>query len=64
MDASFSIADGMLDHFALWQRLTPGEQAKLREQITGGGHWMFTPARPLTLVHAVRRPLLVPRWTT
>ena len=44
----------------MWQRLTPGEQAQLREQITGGGHWMFTPARPLTLVHAVRRPLLAP----
>lgn len=26
-----------------------------------GGHWMLTPARPLTLVHAVQQPLGVPR---
>ncbi len=55
-----AIADDLLEHFALWQRLTRGEQDQLREQIAGGGHWMFTPARPLTLVHAVRRPLLAP----
>ena len=58
--ASFSIADGLLEHFALWQRLTSGDQAELQKQISGGAHWMFTPARPLTLVHAVRRPLLAP----
>ena len=60
LEPSFRIADELLEHFALWQRLTVEEQDQLRAQIAGGGHWMFTPARPLTLVHAVRRPLLAP----
>jgi hypothetical protein len=60
VDASFSIDPATLDHFALWQRLTTAEQGLLRERVLGGAHWMFTPPRPLKLVHAVRRPLLPP----
>ena len=60
VDASFSIDPANLDHFALWQRLSTAEQGLLKEQVLGGSHWMFTPPRPLTLVHAVRRPLLAP----
>ena len=60
LDVSFGIDDVFLDHFALWQRFTPTEQADLTEQVGGGAHWMFTPARSLTLIHAVRRPLLAP----
>ncbi|BAK33546.1 hypothetical protein MLP_05320 [Microlunatus phosphovorus NM-1] len=57
---SYRIDPAFLDHFALWQRLSAVDQAELSERVMGGEHWMFTPARPLTLIHAVRRPLLAP----
>jgi hypothetical protein len=60
IDASFAIEPSLLDHFALWQRFTPEEQGELEAAVAGGAHWLFTPSRPLTLVHAVRRPLLAP----
>lgn len=60
VDASFTIDPTLLEHFALWQRLTAGERALLGAKVLGGAHWMFTPSRSLRLVHAVRRPLLVP----
>ena len=49
-----------LDDFALWQRFSPEEQAEMASIVGGGAHWMFTPSRPLTLVHAVRRPMTDP----
>lgn len=60
VDASFALDPALLEHFALWQRLTTGERAQLGAKVLGGAHWMFTPARSLRLVHAVRRPLLAP----
>lgn len=61
---SYRIDPAFLDHFALWQRFSGTDQTALAEQVQGGGHWMFTPAHPLTLIHAVRRPLLAPQVTT
>ncbi len=60
VQTSFSIDPDFLDHFGLWQRLGSDAQADLGDLVTRGGHWLFTPARALTLVHAVRRPLLAP----
>ncbi|MGH9118200.1 MAG: hypothetical protein ACRD0A_10105 [Acidimicrobiales bacterium] len=58
--ATFAIEPSFLEHFGLWPRMTAEEQARLEAAVVGGAHWMFTPARTLTLVHAVRRPLLAP----
>ncbi|HET8970718.1 MAG TPA: hypothetical protein VFN19_06655, partial [Candidatus Nanopelagicales bacterium] len=60
VQASFGIDQAYLDHFTLWQRLPAADQAALADLVTGGGHWMLTPPRQLTLIHAVRRPLLAP----
>ncbi|MFI9811831.1 hypothetical protein [Saccharothrix variisporea] len=46
-----------------WNAAHPTDQVNvtaLRESVVGGRHWMFTPARTLTLTHAVRTPLAVP----
>ncbi len=56
-----------LDGFGLWQWIlaegaTTGMQDELRDLIRGGQHWMFAPSRTLTLVHAVRQPLLPPEF--
>ncbi|MGY2119300.1 hypothetical protein ACW9HR_35865 [Nocardia gipuzkoensis] len=45
-----------LDIHALWDIIDDGD-AQLRAQAASGAHWMFSPARPLTLVHAVQHPL-------
>ncbi len=37
---------------------TPEE---LEQLITDGGHWLFTPPRPLQLVHAVQQPIEPPQ---
>ncbi|MCG8925514.1 hypothetical protein [Lentzea sp. CC55] len=71
LSAQFNSAD--LDLMALWPLVEkgatdwntahPSEQVNLtalRESVVGGRHWMFTPARTLTLTHAVRTPLAVP----
>jgi hypothetical protein len=61
---SCNLASGDEDEFALWHRLTPAMQNKLRTKIIGGRHWMFTPFRELTLMHAVKQPLLKPSFPT
>ncbi|MFD7659123.1 hypothetical protein ACFV4N_34525, partial [Actinosynnema sp. NPDC059797] len=71
LSAQFDAAD--LDLMALWpliQRAAaewntahPTDQVDVeavRQSVVGGRHWMFTPSRALTLVHAVRTPLAVP----
>jgi hypothetical protein len=63
VDVSFSTTPPFVDHFGLWQRFTAEEREDLEAAVAGGAHWMFTPARPLRLVHAVRRPLLAPAVT-
>ena len=42
--------------------MTPTERAALWELIIWGRHWMFTPYREVTLVHAVRQPLIAPHF--
>lgn len=61
----------LLDQFGLWhwinEVLPPGPsgdqvRGDLAERIRTGRHWMFEPYRVLTLVHAVRQPLLTPEF--
>ncbi|MGX5515368.1 hypothetical protein [Bacillus cereus] len=64
-----SLFGGTLNEMGLWQWLCDGvangkiTQKKLMEivkSMQGFGHWMFTPYRDITLVHAVQQPLLIP----
>ncbi len=56
-----------LDLMALWEWLqrsptaTSQNIAAARSAILAGKHWMVTPWRQVTFVHAVRTPLLAPR---
>jgi hypothetical protein len=45
-----------------WWRGTAAARQKLDKLVLSGGHWLITPWRTLTLVHAVQRPLCPPRW--
>jgi hypothetical protein len=40
------------------------ELNSFRQRVQAGSHWMVTPFRELTLVHAVRQPLLRPKFTS
>ena len=40
----------------------PGEVNAFRERVAAGTHWMVTPFHKLTLVHAVRQPLIRPKY--
>lgn len=54
-----------LSHFVgmtKWSTLSAANQSELEDRILSGGHWMTTPWRELTLVHATQRPLCAPRW--
>jgi len=42
-------------------RVTPEAIAKLRPIAIGGRHWMITPYRTITVVHAVQQPLGIPK---
>ncbi|WP_088546936.1 hypothetical protein [Paenibacillus aquistagni] len=64
-----SIFGGTLEEMELWNwlceacddgRISREDNSLLRQGILDGRHWMFTPYRELTLVHAVQQPLLVP----
>lgn len=55
-----------LDRMAVWQWIAEEafddeDVARLRALALDGGHWMLTPFRELTLVHAVLQPLARPR---
>lgn len=47
-----------IEHMAYWQDVQ-GHPAAL-EAVRRGTHWMFSPQRKLTFVHAVQRPLVEP----
>jgi hypothetical protein len=47
-------------HWAALHDRPTDEREMLQGQFESGQHWMFAVPQPLTLVHAVRRPLLVP----
>lgn len=65
---SARLTDADLDQSALWPwieqraRAEGLDPAALRAGALRGHHWMLTPYRELLLIHAVRRPLLAPRF--
>jgi len=46
----------------LQENSSQGEVDSFRQRVEAGIHWMVTPFRRLTLVHAVRQPLLRPKY--
>ena len=55
----------MLSTMKIWQLIeaaNPPNLADLRTLALNGGHWMLTPPRLLTLVHAVQQPLIEPQF--
>jgi hypothetical protein len=57
----------MLSTMKIWSLIEeavsdPTTLAQLRTLALNGGHWMLTPPRMLTLVHAVQQPLLEPQF--
>jgi hypothetical protein len=56
----------LITRLGMWQWLAdavaPANRAALRKAVETGAHWVTSPDRPLTLVHAVRRPLKTPEW--
>jgi hypothetical protein len=50
---------------AIWEwilEVNPLNLAALQELALNGGHWMLTPPKTLTLVHAVQQPLIEPQF--
>jgi hypothetical protein len=55
----------MLSTMQIWQWIVeenPPNLADLRQLALDGGHWMLTPPKTLTLVHAVQQPLIEPEF--
>ena len=55
----------MLSTMKIWQLIeaaNPPNLAVLRTLALNGRHWMLTPPRLLTLVHAVQQPLIEPQF--
>ena len=55
----------MLSTMKIWSLIeaaNPAQLADLRTLALNGGHWMLTPPRLLTLVHAVQQPLIEPQF--
>lgn len=55
----------MLSTMKIWSLIeaaNPSNLADLRALALNGGHWMLTPPRLLTLVHAVQQPLIEPQF--
>jgi hypothetical protein len=55
----------MLSTMKIWSWIieaNPANLADLQQLALDGGHWMLTPPRPLTLVHAVQQPLIEPQF--
>ena len=55
----------MLSTMKIWSLIeaaNPPNLADLRTLALNGGHWMLTPPRLLTLVHAVQQPLIEPQF--
>jgi hypothetical protein len=55
---------GMLDQMGIWQWIRESAPAawleKLAKVAVEGRHWMITPFRELTFIHAVQHPLFAP----
>lgn len=49
--------EGDLDKLGVWEMIRTGGGQGLKNTVVEGRHWMITPFRRLTLVHAVQQPL-------
>ncbi|WP_437488778.1 hypothetical protein WME75_09425 [Sorangium sp. So ce1014] len=58
------IPQARLPEMAVWNLLGPASQMVHERLVLAGKHWMLTPYRELTLVHAVQRPVTPPRLVT
>ena len=64
-DDPTSTPANMLSTMKLWSLIVaanPPDLVELRTLALNGGHWMLTPPRLLTLVHAVQQPLIDPEF--
>ena len=55
----------MLSTMQIWAWILeakPSNLTELQQLALDGGHWMLTPPRTLTLVHAVQQPLIEPQF--
>ena len=55
----------MLEQMQIWQWIVeedPPHLSDLHQLALDGGHWMLTPPKTLTLVHALRQPLIEPEF--
>jgi hypothetical protein len=55
----------MLSTMKIWSWIVeanPANLSDLQQLALDGGHWMLTPPRTLTLVHAVQQPLIEPQF--
>lgn len=60
VEVASAIDQRFLRHFTLWHEFSADERTRLRATLLAGRHWMISPRSQITLVHAVRRPLVVP----
>jgi hypothetical protein len=64
-DDDTTVPPRMLSSMKIWAWITevnPPNLADLQQLALDGGHWMLTPPRALTLVHAVQQPLIEPQF--
>ncbi len=61
-DCSVYLDDADVDQLGIWKWIVEGDGAALRAEVREGRHWMVTPFRTLTIVHAVRQPLAIARF--
>jgi hypothetical protein len=64
-DDPTTIPPNMLSTMKIWSLIevaNPPNLNDLRTLALNGGHWMLTPPRLLTLVHAVQQPLIEPQF--
>jgi len=64
-DDATTLPPNMLSTMTIWSWIVeanPANVADLRALALDGGHWMLTPPRTLTLVHAVQQPLIEPQF--
>jgi hypothetical protein len=60
VDLSNAIRGPFLSHFGIFGMQNRLNQGKLRRGALDGTHWMLSARSQITLIHAVRRPLLPP----
>ena len=58
---SCHLADGDEEKMAIWHWIDKDHRHK--SEVLSGLHWMFTPYRELTFVHAVQQPLQIPEFS-